>query len=463
MVPFAGWEMPVMYSSIIDEHQSVRDHCGVFDISHMGQVFVSGSHAAEWLNAMLTNDVAELTEGSAHYTFMLNENGGIIDDLILYRLAGDHFLLLVNASCIDQDVAWLEKHLKKGVELSNESSEWAGLAVQGPKACEIYTEITEGRTLPSRNGVDDLKHEGERALICRTGYTGEDGFELFCPAGQATRWWKALLKAGVKPCGLGARDSLRLEMCYPLNGSDLSPERSPLEAGLGFFVSLGKGDFIGSDILKKQKEEGLKERLMAIKLTERAAPPRPGYPVLDEEGESLGVLTSGGLSPTLGEGIGMAYLPLARAKIGTPVFIEVRGRKLSAKVVKKPFYHMTAPADLHYTRDHEWVRLQGDIATIGITDHAQEELSDVVFVELPDLGDSDKGSPVAVVESVKAASDIYTPIAGEIIEVNLDLVADPAKINTDPYDTGWIFKMRVSSPEQVTSLMDAEAYTGMVS
>ena len=327
-----------MYDSIINEHKAVRESSGVFDISHMGQLFVSGGNASKWLEGLLTNEVATLEPGNAHYTFLLNEAGGVIDDLILYRLAEEHFLLVVNASCIEQDVEWLEKHLEKGITLENESSEWAGLAVQGPRTPEIYTTITEGRTLPSRNGIDNLKHEGERLLICRTGYTGEDGFELFCPAKMATYWWTALLDEGVKPCGLGARDSLRLEMCYPLNGSDLSPVRTPLEAGLGFFVALGKGNFVGSKVLKKQKKEGVSERLMALQLNERAAPPRPGYPLLDQEGADLSVLTSGGFSPNLGEGIALAYLPVDKVKIGTPVFIEVRGKKISAKVVKKPFY-----------------------------------------------------------------------------------------------------------------------------
>lgn len=338
MVPFAGWEMPVMYSSIIEEHQFVRDACGVFDISHMGQVFVEGDGAVAWLNKMLTNDVSELEVGNAHYTFLLNEGGGVIDDLILYRLEEANFLLVVNASCLEKDVAWLEQHLADGVTLRDDSSDWAGLAIQGARAPEVFSAITEGRTLPTRNGVDDLQHEGRRIVICRTGYTGEDGFELFCPTRDATFWWNALLEENVKPCGLGARDSLRLEMCYPLNGSDLSMERTPLEAGLGFFVSLKKGDFVGSEVLVRQKEEGLAERLMAIKITERAAPPRPGYPVVDEEGEPLGVLTSGGLSPTLGEGIALAYLPTSRVKVNTRVFIEVRGRKISAQVAKKPFY-----------------------------------------------------------------------------------------------------------------------------
>ena len=338
MVPFAGWEMPVMYSSIIDEHKAVREGCGVFDISHMGQVFVNGEGAGEWLNSLLTNDVEKLEDGQAQYTFLLNEQGGVIDDLILYRLENDRYLLVVNASCIDADVAWLGEHLAEGIEMHDESAGWAGLAVQGPGAPEVYTAITEGRTLPTRNGVDDLQHEGHRLVICRTGYTGEDGFELFCPASEAVRWWRRLLGEGVVPCGLGSRDSLRLEMCYPLNGSDLSSERTPLEAGLGFAVALEKGDFTGAEILRAQKENGCEERLMAIRLNERGAPPRPGYPVMDETGNLLGELTSGGLSPSLGEGIGMAYLPHKKVKINTSVSIMVRGKKFPAKVVKKPFY-----------------------------------------------------------------------------------------------------------------------------
>ena len=338
LVPFAGWEMPVMYDSIIEEHLAVRNHCGIFDISHMGQIFVTGGSSETWLNGLLTNDVADLDPGQAHYTFLLNEQGGVIDDLILYRLGDERFLLLVNASCIQKDWDWLEEHTAKGITMTNESSEWAGMAVQGPKAPEIYTTVTEGRTLPSRNSVDEITYQGSKMLVCRTGYTGEDGFELFCPAEDASRWWKSFLEAGVKPCGLGARDSLRLEVCYPLNGQDLSPLRTPLEAGLGMFVALDKGNFVGSEVLKTQKAEGCRERLMAIKLNERAAPPRPGYPVLDADGNALSVLTSGGLSPSLGEGIALAYLPTDRIKVGSSVFIEMRGRKIPATVAKKPFF-----------------------------------------------------------------------------------------------------------------------------
>jgi len=336
MVPFAGWEMPVMYSSIISEHLAVRKKVGVFDISHMGQVFVSGKNAEKWLDALLSNDVSALTDGEAHYTFLLNEAG---DDLILYRLSEESYFLVVNASKVDEDVEWLQKHVLEGITLENESPEWAGMAVQGPDAPELYTRVTGGRCLPGRNQVDDVMHEGVRIIVCRTGYTGEDGFELFCSAGAAGGWFKSFLAEGAEPCGLGARDTLRLEMGYPLNGSDLSEDRTPLEAGLGLFVALEKEiEFVGRDVLAEQDEQGVSVRLRAILLPEGSPPPRAGYPVLDMEGEVLGALTSGAISPSLGRGIAMAYLPISTVKLGTSVQIEVRGKRITAKVAKKPFY-----------------------------------------------------------------------------------------------------------------------------
>ncbi len=339
MVSFAGWEMPVMYSSIMEEHQAVRSKVGVFDISHMGQIFVSGEKAQRWLNVLLTNDVSALEVSEAHYTFLLNEGGGVIDDLLLYRLEEEHFLMLVNAARIDQVMDWLEQHLLEGVSIANESSEWAGLAVQGPEAPEIYSRITGGRCLPARNHLDDVTHEGARLLVCRTGYTGEDGFELFCPHGTVIQWFNKLIDEDAVPCGLGSRDTLRLEVCYPLNGSDLSEERTPLEAGLKFFVALKKDvEFLGQEILIKQAEEGLSERLVALQYDAPGPPPRAGYPVLADGGEVIGVLSSGAYSPSLGTGIAMAYLPFGHSKIGATVHIEIRKKIIPAKVVKKPFY-----------------------------------------------------------------------------------------------------------------------------
>ncbi|MFC7337119.1 glycine cleavage system aminomethyltransferase GcvT [Haloferula chungangensis] len=339
MVPFAGWNMPVMYSSILDEHSAVRGKAGIFDISHMGQFVVTGDGAEAWLNRVLANNVAKLGDGEGQYSFLLNEKGGVIDDLIIYRVTATEFFLVVNASMIEEDLAWMHEQLDGDVELINESDRWAGMAVQGPEAAETFGKVCGDAVLPPRNGIAKLANGG---VVCRTGYTGEDGFEFFCPAGEGEGMFEAFVAAGAKPCGLGARDTLRLEMCYPLNGSDLSPERTPLEAGLGFFVDLEKGDFIGREVLARQKAEGLGERLVAIEYLEKGAPPRAHYKVVAEDGEELGELGSGVLSPSLGKGIGMAYLPIGLSKPGTAVWVDVRGRRFPAQVVKKPFYKPTA-------------------------------------------------------------------------------------------------------------------------
>jgi len=334
LVPFGGWSMPVQYTSILSEHAAVRNTVGVFDISHMGQVFVSGENHLAWLDRILTNNITKLAPGEGQYTMMLNEGGGVIDDLIAYRTSPGEVLLVVNASMIAEDVAWLEKHLEAGVTLRNESDDWAGLAIQGPDSEKVFKKLFSTEELPPRNGIS--KTQGGE-VICRTGYTGEDGFEFFCPATQGPIFFESFISAGAVPCGLGARDTLRLEKCYPLNGNDLSPEHSPIEAGLGFFCDLKKPNFIGRDILVSQKENGPEKKLTAIELTEKGPPPRPHYPVLSEEGEILGELSSGVLSPTLGKGIAMAYLPAAYSKSGTKLQLDVRGRKFAAITVKKPF------------------------------------------------------------------------------------------------------------------------------
>jgi aminomethyltransferase len=265
---------------------------------------------------------------------MLNESGGVIDDMIAYKISETESLLVVNASMIAEDVAWLEKHLIAGVSLRNESSGWAGLAIQGPNSEAVFKKLFPNETLPPRNGIAYL---ADGSIVCRTGYTGEDGYEFFCPAQQGISRFEEFITAGATPCGLGARDTLRLEMCYPLNGNDLSPSRSPLEAGLGFFCDLTKSNFIGLSTLLSQKEKGVAVKLCAIELTEKGPPPRPHYPILSAEGDVLGELSSGVLSPTLGIGIAMAYLPAGHSKIGTPLRIDIRGRHFKAVTVKKPF------------------------------------------------------------------------------------------------------------------------------
>jgi len=339
LVPFAGWNMPVQYTSILDEHAAVRNHAGIFDISHMGQFMVSGPSATEWLNRMLTNNIARLNPGHGHYTLMLNEKGGVIDDLIAYRTGEDEYLLVVNASMIDENFEWFARHQDMAVTLRNESGFLAGMAVQGPRSAEIFAAVFPDEHLPARNHISAL---ADGSHVCRTGYTGEDGYELFCSVADAAEYWEKFVAAGAKPCGLGARDTLRLEMGYPLNGSDLSPAHTPIEAGLGFFVDLEKGDFIGREVLARQKAEGPAVKLVALRYTEKGAPPRAHYPVLSAEGEPLGELASGVLSPSLGVGIAMAYLPASHTKPGSRVLIDVRGRQFPAEVVRKPFYKVPA-------------------------------------------------------------------------------------------------------------------------
>lgn len=336
MVPFAGWNMPVQYAGITREHLAVRSGCGIFDISHMGEFFVSGPESGAWLNRQLTNNTAKLQPGQGQYTLLLNEKGGVIDDLIIYRLAEDRWFLVVNASMIGEDRAWLNARLERGIEFRDESNRYAGMAIQGPNAAAVFTAMT-GATLPPRNGIAEIAAPHGSIIVCHTGYTGEDGFELFCEAADGIPWWDRAIAAGAVPCGLGARDTLRLEMGYPLNGNDLSPHRTPLEAGLGFFVDMEKGAFTGRAVLAAQKASGVPSKLAGIRMAAKSPPPRAHYPVL-HYGSPVAELCSGGVSPSLGCGIGMAYLPPALAAPGTKLEIEIRGNPWPAEVVKKPFY-----------------------------------------------------------------------------------------------------------------------------
>ena len=359
MVPFAGWLMPVQYTSIVEEHQAVRNNVGVFDISHMGQFIVEGANARDWLNTMLTNNIDKLDIGIGQYTFLLNDRGGIIDDLIVYRTDEQRYLLVVNAACADKDFAWLQQH-KVGhasglpdrkrdacaTALTSRSANFGAVAIQGPQTTALFHALF-GKEIeqPARNHIVHVPFDTTTASVARTGYTGEDGIEVFFRANDAVKFWSAVLEQGktlgIKPCGLGARDTLRLEMCYPLNGSDLSPERNPIEAGLGFFVDLAKPNFVGRDALAKTKEFGPREKLVPFRMKEKGPPPRPHYAVF-RDGERIGQVTSGTLSPSLNWGIGMAYVSSAHAKIGTEIDIEIRAQKFPATVEKKPLYRKPA-------------------------------------------------------------------------------------------------------------------------
>jgi len=318
LVPFAGWEMPVQYTSIGDEHRAVRTSAGVFDVSHMGQLELDGNGSHEYLQARLSNDLDRIEPGRAQYTLLTNDEGGIGDDLIAYRRGADSYLLIVNASNVEPDHRLL-------AETHDVSAEWALLAVQGPEALDRLGVDVEAFTFREEDVL------GVRCLVAGTGYTGERGCELGCGPDEAPRLWDAILERGVTPCGLGARDTLRLEACYPLHGNDITPETTPIEAGLGWACALEK-DFTGVEVLRRQKKEGPERKLVAF-MTEGRTIPRHGMRI--EEG---GVVTSGTLSPTLGEGIGLGYVPAALAEPGTGITIDVRGRPRSAHIVRKPFY-----------------------------------------------------------------------------------------------------------------------------
>lgn len=342
MVPFAGFLMPVQYESITREHRAVRERVGLFDISHMGEFELTGPRALEAVQRVTVNDASALATDQAQYSALVNEAGGIVDDLVVYRLAEERWMLVVNASNVAKDWEHVRAHLPEdGVELRDRSDEVTLLAVQGPAAAAVVGAVSDV-------AIDDLafywKRDGGVAgvpvVLSRTGYTGEDGFELYFDRGGSEAVWSALMDAGaehgIEPCGLGARDTLRLEMKYALYGNDIDEGTNPYEAGLGWIVKLDKGDFVGRDALARIADEGPRRRLVGFRLHERGIP-RAGYPVrLDDE--EVSEVRSGAMSPTLGYGIGTCYLPKGRTKAGTPLAVEIRDRALAGEVVKAPFY-----------------------------------------------------------------------------------------------------------------------------
>jgi aminomethyltransferase len=327
IVPFAGWEMPVQYEGIIPEHRAVRQSAGVFDVSHMGQLELRGAGALAFAQRMLSNDLDRIDAGHAQYTLLLDERGCPVDDLIAYRFADDHILLVVNASRVDDDREWLQRHLSDDVALEDRSPDTAMLALQGPESLGLV----ELPDLPPF-GFTETGVCGVRAIVARTGYTGEQGVELMADSADAEALWDALVAAGAVPCGLGARDTLRLEVCYPLYGNDLSLERTALEAGLGWVCALDAKDFTGAEALREQREAGGYDRLVAFVVDGRGIP-RQGMPIVP-----VGEVTSGTMSPSLGVGIGMGYVPANLAAPGSRIEIDARGRPLEADVRKKPLY-----------------------------------------------------------------------------------------------------------------------------
>ncbi|MDE5412273.1 MAG: glycine cleavage system aminomethyltransferase GcvT [Bacillaceae bacterium] len=342
-IDFGGWDLPVQFSSIKEEHEAVRTKAGLFDVSHMGEIEVKGEKALEFLQLVMTNDLANMEAGQAKYTLMCYEDGGTIDDLLVYKRNDEDYLLVVNAANTEKDASWLESHIIDGVELVNVSDHVAQLAIQGPLAESVLQRLTNEDL--SKIGFfrfkDNADVAGVKALVSRSGYTGEDGFEIYCEEKDAAKLWAAILEEGkngeVFPCGLGARDTLRFEAKLPLYGQELSKEISPLEAGLGFAVKVDKeADFIGKAALQKQKAEGTTRKLVGLEMLDKGIP-RTGYEVFVDDNQ-VGVITTGTQSPTLKKNIGLAIIDKEFTAIDTEVEVQVRKKRLKAKVIQTPFY-----------------------------------------------------------------------------------------------------------------------------
>jgi aminomethyltransferase len=344
MVEFAGWEMPVQYAGVVTEHHNVRERVGLFDVSHMGEIWVTGPNAERALEHLTCNRVSALYDGKAQYSALLNDQGGVIDDIIVYRFSAERFLLCVNASNADKDFEWLCSRNQTDATIVNMSSEFGQIAVQGPRALELLAPLVRGPDLLALKSFECVETEilNTKVIIARTGYTGEDGVEIFVKAERTVDLWRLLLEHGepygVMPCGLGARDSLRLEAALPLHGHELSPEISALESGLGWIVKFDKGEFIGRTALAAQKEEGVSRKLVGFFLTE-AGIARQGDTLVDPvTNAQVGVVTSGTKTPTVQQALGMALVATPQAAIDTKLTCVVRGRSISATVVRLPFY-----------------------------------------------------------------------------------------------------------------------------
>ncbi|WP_432666370.1 glycine cleavage system aminomethyltransferase GcvT [Wukongibacter baidiensis] len=343
IVNFSGWALPVQYEGLTAEHEAVRNFAGLFDVSHMGEVEVKGKEAFDFVQNLVTNDVSVLEDNQVIYTFMCYPHGGVVDDLLVYKFTSNHFFLVINASNIEKDFKWMKENVGTyEVELANISDDVSEMAIQGPNAQKILQELTD--TELSEIGFfyckRDVKVAGANCLVSRTGYTGEDGFEIYLAHDDAELVWDKLTEAGkeygLKPAGLGARDTLRFEATLPLYGNELSEDITPLEAGLGFFVKLDKENFIGKEALVKQKEEGLKRKIVGFEMIDKGIP-RHGYDVM-ADGKKIGFVTTGYAAPTVNKNIGLAMVDIEYAKLETPIEIQVRKRVLKAKVVSKRFY-----------------------------------------------------------------------------------------------------------------------------
>ena len=342
LVPFAGFNMPVQYEGVTVEHETVRNGVGVFDVSHMGEFLLSGPNALALIQKVTSNDASTLTIGRAQYSCLPNNQGGIVDDLIVYKIKEEQYLLVVNASNIEKDWDWISSHNDLGVEMKNLSDDYSLLAIQGPKAMEAMQSLTSINLAEIKYYHFEVADFAgiEHVIISATGYTGSGGFEIYCKNSEVEQIWNKVFEAGaafgIKPIGLAARDTLRLEMGFCLYGNDINDTTSPLEAGLGWITKFTK-EFTNSENLKKQKEEGVTKKLVGFELLERGIP-RHDYEIVDADGNNIGIVTSGTMAPTVGKGIGMGYVKTELADVDSEIYIQIRNNKVKAKVVKMPFY-----------------------------------------------------------------------------------------------------------------------------
>lgn len=342
MVPFAGFNMPVSYEGVTVEHETVRNGVGVFDVSHMGEFLITGPNALDLIQKVTSNDASKLTNGKAQYSCLPNDKGGIVDDLIVYKIEDEKYLLVVNASNIEKDWNWISSHNSMNAEMRDLSDEYSLLAIQGPKAAEAMQSLTSVDLKALKFYTFEVSDFAgiEHVIISATGYTGSGGFEIYCKNSEVSQIWDKVLEAGaefgIQPIGLAARDTLRLEMGYCLYGNDIDDSTSPIEAGLGWITKFSK-DFINADALAQEKESGALRKLIGFELDERGIP-RQGYDIVDEQGNSIGKVTSGTMSPSLSKGIGLGYVPTALSKPDSKIFIQVRKKAIPATVVKLPFY-----------------------------------------------------------------------------------------------------------------------------
>ncbi|MDN3723607.1 glycine cleavage system aminomethyltransferase GcvT [Aequorivita sp. SDUM287046] len=342
MVPFAGYNMPVSYEGVNAEHETVRNGVGVFDVSHMGEFLITGPNALDLIQKVCSNDVSKIEDGQAQYNCLPNETGGIVDDLIVYKIADEKYLLVVNASNIDKDWDWISKYNTFGADMRNLSEDYSLLAIQGPKAIEAMQSLTsEDLSAIKFYHFKVADFAGiQHVIISATGYTGSGGFEIYCKNNEVEQVWNKVMEAGkeygIKPIGLAARDTLRLEMGFCLYGNDINDTTSPLEAGLGWITKFTK-DFVNSENLKKQKEEGITRKLIGFELNERGIP-RHDYEIVDKDGKNIGIVTSGTMAPSLNKGIGLGYVSVEHSTTGTEIFVQIRNKPVSATIIKTPFY-----------------------------------------------------------------------------------------------------------------------------